>query len=61
MGCEIKITLKDSFKTATFKQLSDSNVMACYTDDTIDQMLDRCTKEFGSQPTKTTVNIRVFE
>lgn len=61
MGCEITVRMKDSFKTATFKQIADSSVRACYTDDTIDEMLDRCTKEFGSNPTKTTVTIKVME
>lgn len=61
MGCEITIKMKDAFKTMTFKILENSSVRCDVTDPVLDEILDSCTKEFGSQPTKTTINIKVFE
>lgn len=61
MACEITVKVKDSLKSMTKKSRVYSPVTADYTDPEVDKLVADATKNFGGEPTKVTVTIKIIE
>jgi len=61
MPCEITVKLKDEAKTLTKKKTCWGDVKADMSDPAIDELLCEATKNFGSNPSKMSVTIKILE
>ena len=61
MAVEITVKLKDSLKSMTKKSTVYEPVMADYTDPRIDALIADAEKNFGGEPTKCVVTIKIIQ
>lgn len=61
MACEITVKLKDEVKTLTKKKTVWGKVEADLNDPSIDELLSEATKNFGGNPSKMCVTIKILE